>query len=233
MRTLFLVVLVFTFSCTAPVLSGEILKENRNVQSFSSISLTLSADVYLTQGTTQKIEIEGDKNSVAEVLTKVDGNTLKITTRDTFHGNLGNITVYITVPEIEGLSVSGSGDIIAQSDIRTDEMDMSVSGSGSIKLKELKSRETSATITGSGNINIASGEAQSELEVVITGSGSFSADGMSAVEADVTITGSGSAKVNAVKELNTNITGSGSVGYKGNPIVNANSTGSGRTHSIQ
>jgi hypothetical protein len=231
MRTLILFALALIVSCNAPLLSGETIKETRDVSSFSSISLTMAADVYLTQGPVQKVEIEGDKNAIAEIETKVEGGKLKIETKD-FHGNTGKITLYITVPEINGLSVSGSGDIKSQSPVKTDELDMNVSGSGSIKLTELNAREVSATITGSGNIDIASGQAQNEIEVVITGSGSYSGEGFGVNEADITITGSGSARVWAVKELQTNITGSGNVDYKGNPQVNANSTGSGKTNSM-
>lgn len=225
--------LAIMISCSAPVLSGETVKEIRDVDQFSAISLAISADVYLIQGSPQKVEIEGDKASLQEIETVVSTGKLKIKTKDFFHGNIGKINIYITVPEINALSVAGSGDIKAQSVIKTDELDLNVSGSGSIHFKELNVREVSATITGSGDMDIASGEAQNELEVVITGSGSFSGKGFSAQEVNVNITGSGSAKVWAVKELDTNITGSGDVEYKGNPQVDANSTGSGRTHSIE
>ncbi|MBN2273668.1 MAG: DUF2807 domain-containing protein [Bacteroidales bacterium] len=233
MKNLVLFAVVLSFSCNAPVMSGETIKETRQVDQFSSISLAISANVYLTQGSVQKIEIEGDKNSLAEIETVVTGDLLKIKTKSRIGGNLGKVNLYITVPEINGLNVAGSGDIMAKSVIKTDEMDMSVSGSGSIHLTELSVHEVSTTITGSGNIDIESGQAQSELDVVITGSGSFSGEGFSADEANVTITGSGNAKVWAVKELGTNITGSGSVSYKGNPLVNAISTGSGKTRAVQ
>jgi hypothetical protein len=231
MKTLFLLASAFAFFCTVPVKGGEPVKESRNVDPFTSISLNISADVFLTQGSPQKIEMEGDSKSLAEIETTVSGGKLKIQTKSRFGGNLGHVSIYITIPEIDELSVAGSGNITAKSSLKSDELDMEVSGSGSVSIKDLDVREASATITGSGNINIASGQAQSELDVVITGSGSFSGEGFSADEVDVTITGSGSAEVWAVKELDTNITGSGNVGYKGNPQVSANTTGSGRTHS--
>jgi len=233
MKNLIMLAAALTFSCTAPVMSGETIKESRNVGQFSSISLVISADVYLTQGTTQKVEIEGDKNDLEELETIVADGVLKIGTKNHFGGNIGNITIYITVSEINGLSVAGSGDIKAKSGLKTDELDLSVSGSGSIDIKDLAVREVSATITGSGNIGIESGQAQSELDVKVTGSGAFSGEGFAAEEADITITGSGSAAIWAVKELDTHITGSGNVNYKGNPQVNAVSTGSGKTHSME
>jgi len=233
MKNLLLIAALLALSCKAPLLSGETVKETRTAGQFSAVSLALSADVFLTQGSEQKIEIEGDKSSLEEIETVVEGETLRIRTKDKFHGNIGKVSVYITVPEINALSVAGSGDISASSDIRTDELDLKVSGSGSIRFSKLSAREVSATITGSGNIDVSAGEAQSELDVVITGSGSFSAEGFSVPETDVTITGSGSARVWTVKELETNITGSGNVLFKGNPQVSANSTGSGKTSPLQ
>ena len=233
MKNLLFAAALLALSCTAPVLRGETVKEIRNVSQFSAISLVISADVFLVQGPVQKVEIEGDKTSLEEIEIVVNDGTLKIGTKDRFHGNIGKVSVYITIPEINSLTIAGSGDIVAGSGIKADEMDLNVSGSGSIRFSELTAREVSATITGSGNIDVSAGQGQNELEVVITGSGSFSAEGFSVPEADVTITGSGSARVWVVKELETNITGSGNVAYKGNPLVNANSTGSGKTHSIQ
>jgi len=49
MKNLLLFAVMLAFSCTAPVLSGESVKEIRNVGQFSAISLTISADVFLTQ----------------------------------------------------------------------------------------------------------------------------------------------------------------------------------------
>jgi hypothetical protein len=233
MKNVFIFIAMLAFSCTAPVLSGDTIKEVRNVDQFSGVSLAISANVFLTQGPVQKVEVEGDKTSLEEIETEVNNGTLKIHTKDMFHGNFGKVSVYITVPAINALTVSGSGDITANSDINSDELDLNISGSGSIRFSALSAGEVSANITGSGNIEVSAGQARSDLEVVVTGSGSLSAEGFSAAKADVTITGSGSAKIWAVEELETNITGSGNVAYKGNPLVNANSTGSGKTHSIQ
>ena len=47
------------------------------------------------------------------ILTEVDmGNTLVIKTKDHIFRNLGPIKVNVTMPEINKLSVSGSGDML-------------------------------------------------------------------------------------------------------------------------
>jgi hypothetical protein len=219
-------------SCTTGILSGQAVKESRQVAAFNGVDLAFSADVMISQGSQQEVIVEADKDVQDIIETEVSGNVLKLKTQRGNWRNLGSVKVYITVPEIKQLSVSGSGDILSQTAIRTDELDLNVSGSGSIKIQELKSADISAVITGSGNIYLTGANAGGTMNAVITGSGSIKADDFSVDKAKVTITGSGSAKVNVAKELDTQITGSGSVSYKGNPIINANSTGSGRTVSI-
>lgn len=221
----------FYFSGCVTAVSSGYAKENRNVSDFSKVDLSISADVYLIQGNGFKVEIEADNEDLDEILTEVSGNTLRIKTRD-WHNHVDRAVVYITMPEIEGLSVAGSGSIIAKSSIKAGELELNVSGSGSIDINELSVKDMDATITGSGGIKVSGNQQAEKVDINITGSGSYSGNEISAGEVDVTITGSGSARVNVVEYLNTNITGSGNVNYSGRPRVNANATGSGRTRAM-
>ena len=221
------------FSCTSNAITGQTGKETRNVSAFSGVALAFSGDVYITQGAVQKVEIEADKNTLEIIETEVENNVLVLKTKNGHWRDLGQIKAYITMPDISELSVSGSGDMICETIVKTDEIDIKVSGSGSVRMRKLESREVNATITGSGDITLSgSSTDQGELDAVITGSGNFNAEELPFAEVDVQITGSGSARVNALKELDTMITGSGSVLYKGNPKISANATGSGRTKSL-
>lgn len=221
------------FSCASNVMTGQTVKETRSVSAFSGVALAFSGDVYITQGAVQKVEIEADKNTLEIIETEVENNVLVLKTKNGHWRDLGQIKAFITMPDIGELSVSGSGDMICETLVKTDEIDIKVSGSGSVRMRKLESREVNATITGSGDITLSGSSAdQGELDAVITGSGNFNAEEFPFAEVSVQITGSGSARVNALKELETMITGSGSVLYKGNPKISANATGSGRTRSL-
>lgn len=233
MKAVFIFPVIILFSCSKPVISGEIIKETRKVGSFSSISLSVSANVYLSQGSQQKVEIEGDKESLAKIETIVDGNMLKIKTKEIYNACTGKINLYIVVPAIERLIVTGSGNVISQTPLKTNELTMSVSGSGSIRIQQLDVNQADVDISGSGNIELISGKAKNTLEIIVTGSGNYAGEGFQAEKAKVNITGSGSARVWAVSDLETYISGSGNVYYKGNPLVNANAVGSGRTRAIE
>lgn len=220
--------IIFLAPCNA-----QTIKENRDVSGFSGVSLSFSGDVYVTQGSQYKVEIEADRDDLEVIISEVEGDNLVLRTKNGVWRNLGDVKAYVTMPEVNKLTVAGSGDMICESAIKTDEIELAVSGSGSIRMSNLSAREMDAEVTGSGDI-IVSGQASedSELDATITGSGDIKTEGFAVGEASVHITGSGSASVNVLKELETDITGSGSVNYKGKPLVNANATGSGRTRSI-
>jgi hypothetical protein len=219
-------------SCATDVMTGQTVKETRNLPAFNELKLTMSADVFLSQGDHQSVEVEADKASMEYIETETHGNALVVKNREGHWHNLGRIRIYITMPDITAIELSGSGTVESQTPIKSSELQIMLSGSGNVKISSLLAPVLKVNITGSGDIFLTGENDQAEMDATITGSGSIKADEMRVANATVHITGSGSARVNVLKELETDITGSGSVLYRGNPIINAHSTGSGRTSSL-
>lgn len=207
-------------------------KETRKVGDFNQISLSIPANLYLTQGVKNEVIIEAGEDVLEKIETEVDGSKLHIKFEKWYnYKGLGSINVYITAKEIEGLSVAGSGDIIAKSAIKTEGIDFNVSGSGSIIINDIITKEVEAMITGSGDIKIQGKNKAKELDVTVTGSGNFESQNLEFDEAELTITGSGSIYTFVTGELEAVITGSGKIYYKGQPLIDANITGSGKIKS--
>lgn len=78
------------------------------------------------------------------------------------------------MPDIEGVSVSGSGDIIGQSKFKADDLDLNVSGSGSLSMDVDASGDIEADVSGSGDVEI---NVKNELDANISGSGSVTYKG--------------------------------------------------------
>src|SRR5882762_10216222 len=53
-------------------------RETRNVSTFTKIAFRIPGKLYLRQGSPQKVEIEGKKDVLEEIETRVDGNKLVI-----------------------------------------------------------------------------------------------------------------------------------------------------------
>lgn len=246
MKKLNLLALTLLFSATILMAQN---REVRNVDNFTRISFGFPGKLYLKQGSPQKVEIEGDREVLEEIETEVSDGRLKIGRPGKWFDRNSDdkrITVYITVPNIEAVSVSGSGSVIGQSKIRTNDLSLAVSGSGSMSLDAEANGNVKADVSGSGDIKLGghfesfesdvSGSGRVNLAATIDKGADFEISGSGKIEAsgsadmvDASISGSG--KVLAA-ELETNrcdvrITGSGDVEINVKDELDANITGSG------
>ncbi|MBU8892026.1 MAG: DUF2807 domain-containing protein [Bacteroidales bacterium] len=210
----------------------DVKKENRNVADFTEIGLSISADLYLSQGAVNEVIIEADEDVLAKIVTEVRGDELQIKFEKWYnYKGTRKINVYVTVKDIKKLIISGSGDIIAKTAIKSESLGLIISGSGSLLINDLDIKNINVVISGSGDIRVDGKSQGNELDVTVTGSGDFDSHGLEFRNADLVITGSGSIKAFVTEELDANITGSGRISYKGNPIIDANITGSGKIRS--
>ena len=214
----------FSFWSDCEKENGEIVKKSIPLNDFSKISLHGSSTVYLSQGEEQKVEIETTQNIIDLLNTEVNKEKWTIEFSKCIKSKNG-VKFYVTMPNIEEISVSGSGDIIAEEEIESDDLNVSVRGSGDLKLK-IKAQKLEASVKGSGDIKI-SGKTNSQ-SVSIKGSGDYSAFNLDADKTEVSVNGSGDAKVVAKEKLKANVNGSGDIMYKGSPKeVEQHTNGSG------
>ncbi len=210
--------------------------ETRNVSSFTEISLRVPGKLFLEQGDKQSVEIVAKTSDLKEIVTEVRNGKLIIRfDKENYFWNSfnpGKIEIYITVPEINELSVSGSGDIIAEDEIKARSMDLAVSGSGDINLEELVAEHVKAAVSGSGDIVINSGGNADDFSISISGSGDVKAEGFQAKDVTVKISGSGDCTVNSNGTLNVRVAGSGDVLYRGNPQIDSSVAGSGKVRKM-
>jgi hypothetical protein len=225
-------------------------KKELKLESFSRISFRAEGKLYLRQGSPQKVEVEGDRDYIEELDIRVEGDRLTMG-RDNWNfwnwtNNNNRVTIYVTVPEIKGLSVSGSGDLIGETKITSRDLELKVSGSGSMVLEADASGMLDADVSGSGDIELkgkshdfeshVSGSGKVKLNIAIadratfglSGSGKVIASG-SAQEVKATISGSGEvlAADLVVDKCDVRISGSGDVEINVNKELDANISGSG------
>ncbi len=210
-------------------------EEIRDVSVFSKISLRIAAKVHLTQGAEQTVRVDAKPSVMDEIITEVKDDELiiRFPGKTLFKRNFkpGKIEIYITVPEVDGLAVSGSGDIISD-ELQSRILDLAVSGSGNIEIDELDSKKLKAAISGSGNIKLESGGVADELSVAISGSGNFDGLGFEADQVNVKTSGSGNCTITSNGAIKARIAGSGSVLYKGGASIDATVAGSGRVKEL-
>lgn len=189
-------------------------KEVRELATFKKIGFAGAGTLYVKQGTPQRVELQGSEEILEKYETKVEGDRLSIKPKDRWTdwswGKDDEITVYITVKDIEAIGVAGSGDVIAQTKIVSSELDLKVSGSGSLKAEVEVSGDLEADVSGSGDISVK-GKATS-FDSDISGSGDVVASLNITGETTFSIAGSGKIVIDGTaKALETRISGSGNV----------------------
>jgi hypothetical protein len=204
---------------------GPVVKTEFKLENIKSFTLRGSGKVYLTQGDTQSIIVEGQPNVLEKINTKVSANGhWNMQTRTCF-SNHKELKYYITLPNIEYAKIDGSGKIYGQSQIVSDQITIKINGSGEITM-ELVANSVETEINGSGKINLSGTAASIDSE--ITGSGDMLLFGLVADNHQAKISGSGKIETTTNVLLSGNIAGSGNIRYKGEPEVNVKISGSGK-----
>ncbi|HVZ26279.1 MAG TPA: DUF2807 domain-containing protein [Sediminibacterium sp.] len=117
--------------------NGIVKKENRQVGPFTAISSAGSWDVMIADGPSGEIQVEGDTNLPEALETVVEDGKLLIRSKNHVSFKTRNkLTVYVTMDKLNGLSLSGSGDIIGEGRFFNEGTSVfRISGSGNIRLR--------------------------------------------------------------------------------------------------
>jgi hypothetical protein len=193
-------------ACSATAGSGQLATQSRQVSGFTSVELTGVGELSIDQTGTESLTVSAEDNLLPLLTSEVEGDTLILGKKpNTRIVTTKPITYTLTMKDITGLAVSGSGTINAPK-LTTDALRIEISGSG--------------MITTAGNAD--------DQSLEISGSGRYLADGLTSKTTTAEISGSGTANVVASDALDVKISGSGTLTYSGNPQVTRTVSGSGR-----
>lgn len=233
MRILLLLLIIISAvltACQTVSGSGNVISEEREVASFSGISLDSFGDLILTQAEEQSVLIEAEDNVLPYITTQVRNGVLEIGTQDNVSIHTNKSARYIiSTPNIEDLIITGSGTISAES-INGDNLSLEIDGSGEIFLGAVDANQVNSHIAGSGDIKIEG--TTTTQKITIDGSGNYKAFNLTAEATVVNITGSGEVEVWTTELLSVEIDGSGDVRYQGRPKIDESIAGSGTLAQI-
>jgi hypothetical protein len=173
--------------------SGISQSEIRNVSDFKSIDASGIVNVEVSSQKDFSVEVQADDNLLQYIKTEVSGDTLKIYSEGRISPKT-RITVKISMPEIDGVEVSGVSNTVV-SDVKGDSLKLEASGASKIKI---------------------SGEAKS-LESNASGASGIDAENLKVEDAEIEASGASNTTVSASNNVEAHASGASHIYYTGEP----------------
>lgn len=221
-----------TFAQRAGSIGEAVSARKVGVGSFDRVRITGPIEVTFTQGGPRAL-VSGDPRLVERVELRVDGATLTVRMGGGVWGGrpdaaasppAGPVAVTLSAPSLSAASVFAGGRLNAAR-MRGQRIDLSVSGSGEIRVADAAADQFRAGIVGTGVIAVAGRAAKATLTT--NGAGRIDAEKLLANEMTVVLEGPGETKAAARYTARVRNTGLGSVSVAGGATCVVSAPGGG------
>ncbi|RZS95211.1 head GIN domain-containing protein [Cecembia calidifontis] len=209
---------------------GEQVQEERPLQPFSRLRVSGIINLYISQGDSESLRMEGDQKLIDELRVEQRGNLLSISLKEgqKSWGKNEKIEVYLQLKDLSELEFEGAGQIKTSSMLDLDELLITGKGVGNIVL-ELEAELVEARLNFVGNMELKG--FSRELLIENEGVGNIDASQLICQKVELASSGIGVISVHAEEELIMNVSGIGAVNYTGNPKqVTENVSGLGKVN---
>lgn len=205
----------------------HVVSKDRNVESFTGLKVSSGIDVYLTQGSKTSVALEADENLHEYIVTEVRNGILNIYTEANIR-DAERKRAYVTMKEINSIRTTSAGDVVGETPIKSDRLELSATSAGNINL-EVTANEIHIDISSSGDITL-NGQTGT-LEADLSSAGDLKAYNLQSKEADISVSSAGSADINVTDKITARASSAGDINYRGNPkYVDAHSSSAGGIH---
>ena len=190
-------------------------EENRQLTGFERIELLGSLDVKYEQADSFSVVVKAPVKVLKDVETSVEGDRLVVRMKGSNKfinfgvSDADDVTIYVTSPDFLGIELRGSGDFECRQLLDTDNLDISLSGSGDVKFADIVCDQLNVSLVGSGDVELKHVKMlRSNLNLV--GSGDIKVNYDDSGKLEASLTGSGDIELKGkVTEYKSNVRGSG------------------------
>ena len=231
MRKLFLIIAIAICMGAITAKGKDRLEKIVQVTQFDKVSLTAGFVVKYTQGLNHECTIFASPKDMEHVKAEVKNNQLYLSViidkkkmkKMKYSTSIlsEDVIVYVTSPELVKASCAGSGEFIATTDIKSEDVKFDISGTGEIKLKKVTADNMTLTIAGAGDIKIDNVDAVCQKTVLsVAGAGEISASFTDCNELKCSIAGAGEIELKGkVANYSESIAGAGKIKKDGLKIT--------------
>ncbi|MBC6410165.1 MAG: PspC domain-containing protein [Ekhidna sp.] len=193
---------------------------------FDEVKLVSMFDFEIVKSNEYSVRVEGDEDDLDDVFIGRDGDELEVRFRkdwDWWRSKdfTDKVKIYITMPELKYLQVSGACEGKVENFTNQD-ISFDIAGASEVRA-DIFPEYLGADLSGASKL-ILVGRAE-ELEVDLAGASKLDAFSFRVKDADIESKGASGAKVYAEYKLRANASGASSIRYRGPAEISSNSNG--------
>ncbi len=202
-------------------LTGQTTTVDRGLEGFTVVHVGGYAGLEVSEGPDFSVTVTTDSGLQEHVSTTVDDDTLFISQDYGFFGTPPDVTVTVTVPQLDAVELTGA----SRAAVRTSGGDaLRVSSSGAAEIDvHANPAELSLDVSGAGSVTLHG----TVTTATITASGASDVNGedLTAGEASVDASGASSVSLRVREALEAKASGASDVHYWGAPHVTSDTSG--------
>jgi hypothetical protein len=205
--------------------SGNIISRVRTLPPFHSINHSMGGDINLVSGTTQEVVVTVDDNIIDHIVTEVENEVLRIYIAQGVNLSDFNLTLDLTMTDLETIATSTPGDVISYNTFEIDSLEIAHAGAGSLTMS-IDADYLFSTPNSAGNFILNGSVIRHESHCAHEGR--VQCFGLYTDTTIIYLFSVGNAEVYVDSYLEVRIAGVGSLYYKGNPTIDQTITGTGQ-----
>lgn len=231
----FLVFAILTATAQKQVINDANAEPRTLSGSFNAIRVSDAIDIYIVQGETESIAVSAATVEYRnKIKTTIEGGVLRIwfdaDNKWLRNGNNRKLKAYISFKNLAKLTASGASDVYVESDIRSNELELHLSGASDFKGGNIFANQMVVDISGASDARVKGGKVTT-LKVEASGASDFYGFDLETENCSAVASGASDIKVTVNNELNVHATGASGVQYRGNGrIQNLKTSGASGVH---
>lgn len=210
--------------------SADLTTKKFKVGNFSSLEIGHAFEVHVFKGSTYAISATGNADDLDEIEVDIHGSTLEVSLESSYWSNWRNwnsgskkIVLNITMPRLKDAEFSGAAKVTLEGFV--DEEEMTLHGSGAVKLSSSKLVADKLTLDLSGATKVEMKGQVLKLSIDLSGASHVILADMISRDADVDASGASHVELNVQKTLRVDASGASKISYRGNPVVSQDVSG--------
>ena len=212
--------------------NGNVITEDRPVtSSFEKVKGSAGIDVYLTEGSEEKIVVEADENLMEYIETEIHNGKLTIgTTNGKSIGRSKAKKVFVTYTNLVSIASSSGADVVANNPVKNETITLDASSGSNLEV-EVFAKEVFVESSSGADIKVT-GKASKLVADASSGS-DINAKDLKVLTCNAEASSGADITVNVKESLKASASSGGDVNYYGDPsVATARSGRSGSIHKM-